>query len=313
MLTIQSDLRSFRRLRFSCDSRFLSITDGDTPNGEEGYEIWHVPPESRPTYRASKTVLRGMEWHPTKAELYVPHDLVLDIVDPDGNLLQTLPDMGWVEGVVFSSMGEWLVTYSPFHLRALQRKKDQWHQIWAVEHSTEQLSPSDSNSFVASFPDSRRLIALVGRRFLSPHINWTHLFVQRDMTTGAVLAERPLAMKESPVGVRNRLAVAPDGMAVVGFRGRSVYVWPTDAAPGTRKTTVAKKDLWDVALHPSGRWVATVCNNSEVSICDLNAGKVVQVFDWGIKNLQCVTFSPDGSLAAAGGANGEVAVWDWDL
>jgi WD40 repeat protein len=142
---------------------------------------------------------------------------------------------------------------------------------------------------------------------------WTFLLVQREVTTGRVLVERPLTMQETPLGVRTRLAVTSDGSAVIGFRGRSIYVWPTDPDKPARRVTVAKKDVWDAALHPSGRWVLTVCNTPEVMIWDTASWKMVQTYDWGIGQITCAAISPDGFLAAVGSHTGKVVVWDWEV
>jgi WD40 repeat protein len=123
-----------------------------------------------------------------------------------------------------------------------------------------------------------------------------------------VLAEHLLPANAAP----SRLAVTPDGSAVICFWARSVHVCPIEGDRPARRITVAMKDVRDVALHPSGQWLVSVCDSPEVSVWDTATWKRVRSFDWGIGNVRCAAVSPDGCLAAVGGETGEVGVWDWE-
>jgi hypothetical protein len=106
MLAVQTGLTDIARLRFAADSQFLLVGDGRTLHHEDGYEVWHVPPQSRPAHPDSGIGVRDMEWHSRKPELYVPCDPTLDIVAPTGKRVQLLRDAGWVEGLHFSPAGD---------------------------------------------------------------------------------------------------------------------------------------------------------------------------------------------------------------
>jgi WD40 repeat protein len=323
VFTIQTGLTEFRRLRFAAGSQFLAVAEGKTENGEEGYEVWDIPPRNHPAHRTSARVLRGIEWDPNKTELYVPRDTCVYSVAPTGQLLQTWRDTGWVAALDFSPAGDWLLTRSPFHMVGARRLHDRWLPEWSIENPVEPSGSRESINSAAVFSASRRIVTLVAQPYMVPFTNsqgesapyrdWKFAFIQRDLTTGRVLAERPLTTKEAPQGVRTRLAVTPDGSAVIGFRDRSVYAWPTDPVSPARRVSVAKKDVWDVALHPSGKWLLTVCDSPEVSVWDTATWKRVQTWDWGIGPIRCAAISPDGFLAAVGSNNGNVAVWDWEL
>jgi WD40 repeat protein len=219
-----------------------------------------------------------------------------------------------------------LVLSSPFQLVGLRRVEERWQNAWSIttrEEVPEAAGQNDQITAVVPFGDGRRILALVSQRHRVQHIDglgrqvsrvvWSYLLEQRDLTTGRVLAVRRLDEKEAPADVRARLALMPDGSAVIGFLARSVYVWPTDPAQPVRRVSTGKMDVWDACLHPSGRWLVTVSDAPLVSVWDTMTWKIVRSFDWGIGPVKCVTISLDGFLAAVGGDNGLVAVWDWDL
>lgn len=312
MFTVKSDL-ACTRLRFSVTSQYLLVGDG--------CEIWELPPKQDAIYRDDESGY--VEWHPREAKLFVGRRNKMDIIAPTGKVLQTVSKAAWktswVEGMAFSPSGDWLVTFEPFQLTGLKRTRDQWQVKWVEKvEKARWYSPGDSFESVTPFPDNRRIVTLVSRTLSkskkgkgqSVHGGYVDLFVQRNLATGKVLSERELSSNESP---HPRLIIMPDGATVIGFRGRSVYAWPTDSTDPARKTTVAKRDVQDVALHPSGRWVLVAGNSSEVTVWDTTTWKSVQTFDWHIGNIQSVAASADGSLAAAGSDRGKVAVWDWDL
>jgi WD40 repeat protein len=91
-----------------------------------------------------------------------------------------------------------------------------------------------------------------------------------------------------------------------------VYAWPIDSDAQGRKATVAKKDVRDVALHPSGRWVLVACGSPDVSIWDTTTWKCARTHNWGVGAVEFVNFSPDGTLAATASEQ-KAVVWDWDL
>jgi WD40 repeat protein len=68
-----------------------------------------------------------------------------------------------------------------------------------------------------------------------------------------------------------------------------------------------------VAFHPSGKYLATTNNDKVVKLYDTKTWKIAKSFTWEIGRMRSVTFSPDGTLAAAGSDSGKVIIWDVDL
>jgi WD40 repeat protein len=307
VFTIQAMETDCTRLRFSATTQYLLVGDG--------CEVWELPPGKAALH--ADNVPCGVEWHPKKAELYVPNGaLGLDVLSPTGKRLQRLTKecwkTSWVQGMCFSPYGDWLVTFEPFQLTGLKRVRDNWQVKWMEENDPDD-DDRDSFESVAPFPDGERVLVLIVR-FIRSNLYYPRVLVQRDITTGKVLSERELPDKQGPLGVRTRLHITPDGSTVIGMRGRSVYCWPIDPKDtNTRKTTVAKKDVLDVALHPSGKWILVASGSPEVSVWDTTTWQCVKNYNWRIGPVQSVGVSPDGTLAAAGTEACKIAVWDWDL
>ena len=64
-----------------------------------------------------------------------------------------------------------------------------------------------------------------------------------------------------------------------------------------------------LAADPLGRFLLTAAG-PKVTVWDPATWKPLRAFDWKIGRLTCLAVSPDGTLAAAGGDKGKVAVWD---
>jgi hypothetical protein len=98
-----------------------------------------------------------------------------------------------------------------------------------------------------------------------------------------------------------------------GFQS-SVVVMRCD---GTGNATYLSNDnthqFTGVAFHPSGKYLASTNNDKVVKLYDTKTWKIAKSFTWEIGRMRSVTFSPDGTLAAAGSDTGKVIIWDVDL
>jgi WD40 repeat protein len=140
--------------------------------------------------------------------------------------------------------------------------------------------------------------------------HWRSLRVLRSLATGAALdSSKPLI--EHP----ERIALSPDGSHFAIRVRERVYVYP--GAGGWEVvqsvTNDSKKHFTGIAFHPSGRHLAATSNDATVKLYDTTTWEVIRTFTWDIGRMRSITFSPDGTLAAAGSDTGKVVVWDVDV
>lgn len=138
----------------------------------------------------------------------------------------------------------------------------------------------------------------------------SHLEVIRDAQTGETLAEAawPAEMFAYPTP-------SPDGRFIASRKGIQIAIVPADdvtAKPVIVRNDV-RRDFTGLAFHPSGRFLAATSNDATVKFFDVTNWTVAAAFDWGIGQLRSIAFSGDGMLAAAGGEDGRIVVWDVDL
>jgi WD40 repeat protein len=153
-------------------------------------------------------------------------------------------------------------------------------------------------AYHAAIADSRR------RRFA---------VVTHDLATGRILRTSgpgPEKVGLSSVGLRFGL--------LVQISDRQISAWKIDVAndwqqPFFSTKNDQKRNVTDVAFHPSGRYLAATSNDATVKLYDTTTWEVARTFTWDIGRMRSIAFSPDGTLAAAGSDKGKVVVWDVDL
>jgi WD40 repeat protein len=113
----------------------------------------------------------------------------------------------------------------------------------------------------------------------------------------------------------SRSAVSPDGrlLAVLGYDGLQVY----DTSDGRllfEEGSDSFRYCNAFAFAPDSTWLAAAPTGGRprVDFWEVETWRQLPAFDPGIGPVQSLAFSPEGTLAAAGGFDGKVALWDLD-
>jgi WD40 repeat protein len=139
--------------------------------------------------------------------------------------------------------------------------------------------------------------------------------VQSAVCVHSLADGRPVTEFAAP-GFLNELAWSPCGRYLAGVLGARLVVW--SAADGRR---VCELEAGGTRLfrgprfHPSGRFLAAGGANVDGGAYCWGVDPWAELvgYRWPLGPVACVHFSPDGTLAAAGGERGRVTVWDLDL
>jgi WD40 repeat protein len=182
----------------------------------------------------------------------------------------------------------------------------EWVRTWTVptiDMQTESLALSADG----------RLFAMITRPAIGT--GWTENSRRvevRDGATGAVLGTG-----EYLHSYAGPLLFSPDNCQLLGFNGMSLIVWPVPPlGVGSLPRIVQndnRKHFTALAYHPSGRYLFATSNDTTVHVFDTTTWERVKRFTWQLGKLKAVTVSADGTLAAAGGDNGDIVIWIWDV
>ncbi len=161
---------------------------------------------------------------------------------------------------------------------------------------------------LAFLPDGKRFATVESRRLEGSVIQT--LLRTRSAKDGRILDE---TVCECACGWQ--LAISPDGVwTAFNSLTHLLAFHATDPAASVNLRAPNRKHITGLAFHPSSRHLAVTSNDKMVRLHDVrNEWTVTRTFDWDIGKLKSVAFSPDGTLAAAGGEKGQVVVWDVDV
>ena len=215
-------------------------------------------------------------------------------------MVESAPGNEYMDDFTVTADGRLLVMSAGLNwLHAWRRKKDGWRGDWSVD--------TDAWYWFALAPAGDRL-AHVTRSGGRDGKQSGYALVIRSAATGDEEARGNYPYRDhAPLQFR------PEGKQVIAITDATIAVWPVPE-PGEPKVVQndTKKPFTGVAFDPSNRYLFAASDTS-VRVWDTATWEVVKRFTWKIGSLQCVAFSPDGTLAAAGNDKGRVVVWDVDL
>jgi WD40 repeat protein len=109
---------------------------------------------------------------------------------------------------------------------------------------------------------------------------------------------------------------SPDGSVLALARSKFVDLWDVADGKAPAVTFVAgtgrQSAVWALGWSADGKSLMTAGADGFVRFWDAAAGKELRSLAWGIGKVYCAAFAPDGLTCAAGGASGQVVVWDVD-
>lgn len=120
---------------------------------------------------------------------------------------------------------------------------------------------------------------------------------------------------DTATGQLTSLAWSPCGQFIAGVLGTRLVVWSVEGGKLVGELEAGGTRLFRGArFHPSGRFLAAGGANIEGGVYCWHVGTWVEMvgYRWPVGPVNCVNFSPDGTLAAAGSEKGRILVWDVD-
>lgn len=108
----------------------------------------------------------------------------------------------------------------------------------------------------------------------------------------------------------NRVVVSADGKQAIAAGGGVIW-YDLETGKEVRRVLEVNGARPGLSLSPDGKHLLIGhSNNTEVTLVEADSGKVLQKFAGLRLGVQGVALSPDGTLAASAGRDGQVIVWD---
>jgi WD40 repeat protein len=185
----------------------------------------------------------------------------------------------------------------------------EWTATGALKSGWSVPTYSEAGAFgygcgVEVLSDGKRFVTAENRMGSGPRL------AIRSLSTGEITSSTTLDRSDNPI-----LAVSPDDELLIAAVTTELIVYSASnlTKPLCRRRNDNRKHFTGIAFHPSGKYLAATSNDTTVKLFDTSTWAVARTFTWEIGRVRSITFSRDGTLAAAGSDSGKVVVWDVDL
>lgn len=184
----------------------------------------------------------------------------------------------------------------PIRLAGFTRKGKGWKQAWQY------TGRGDRFTQPVFLPGGKRL-AVIERD--SKKVDGRFRMVSRLLmltANGRVVHERQIPE------LVHELVACGDHLVFGGLQ--HFWLLPlADPDADLTRISLGRKHLNVLCGDPLGRFLLIACGKQVLEF-DPASWKVARQFDWQIGTVNCLAISPAGTVAAAGGDKGKVAVWD---
>lgn len=256
----------------------------------------------------------GLQFHTASGCFLFLDVYTLRAYDPNTDTISNVNHrINYYKGPAFAPNEDWAVFHArqngqPITLTAVRRFGFPDETIVWNFAITDLPNQGGQVSHLSCLPD--------GDRFLSVERIWSggslqHRLSIRSRADGHVIQSVPNMINSWA----DTVFASHLSKAVVVCNGIWLHVYQSDdfSLPPRVIRSDTRKHFTGIAFHPSGRYLAATNNDETVKLYDTTTWDVVHRFTWDIGRMRSIAFSPDGTLAAAGGDRGKVVVWDVDL
>jgi WD40 repeat protein len=120
-------------------------------------------------------------------------------------------------------------------------------------------------------------------------------------------------LADAPCGATSALAFSTDELRMAGGFGNRAVVWRLDEPKAEPQFLEGHGgQVRAVGFLPGQRTLVTAGMDGTARVWDADAGVQRRSLDWGIGKVRAAAVAADGTRCAAGGAGGQVVIWDVD-
>lgn len=302
------------RLAFSADGRYLAANQGTMYHrGLEVFDLEQPEAPARVLKVAPATpVFRFLPDHPTL--VYGDNYLYgFDLRDAEPTARPIIPETIYPIGAFdFSEDGRQvlvtrlkpytIVGKSGYHLWRLEPDGSA-SEIWERSLGSDLDTIENATAFVAGGQ-----FATVEKTFNRSRNAYDFQILLRDTATGKSRTEIPPPVEGTLLQLVGHAAT---GRLAVRYEN-AIAVWSNVSGDARSNHRLAEMPSTCIVFHPSGQHLAASAADGTVSLLDPESLAVTRSYNWEVGPLRSIAICPNGTLGAAGSADGKIVVWDAD-